>query len=78
LSIIDTATQLVQPRGSESGTNIIVNTGQAAGQRASALSSLSAGQYSNQAPTMHIPEGSILNVMVERDVPLLPYHAPNK
>jgi len=73
LSILDAATQLVQPRGSGSGTNVIVNTSQAAGQRASTLSSLSAGQYSNQTPTMHTPEGFILNVIVERDIQLSVY-----
>jgi type IV secretion system protein VirB10 len=73
LSILDAAAQLVQSRGSGTGTNVIINVGQAAGQHASALSSPSSGQYSNQAPTMHTPEGFILNVMVEHDVPLLPY-----
>jgi len=33
----------------------------------------SAGQYSNQTPTMHTPEGFILNVIVERDIQLSVY-----
>jgi type IV secretory pathway VirB10-like protein len=78
LSVLDAATQLAQPRGSGSGTNVIVNTGQAAEQRASALSSSAVGPYSNQMPTMHTPQGFILNVMVERDVPLSPYHTPSE
>jgi len=75
LSILDAATQLVQPRGSGGGASVIVNAGQASGQRASTLSSLSTGQYSNQTPTMHTPEGFILNVMVQHDVPLSAYQS---
>jgi len=77
LSILDSATQLVQSRGSGSGANVIVNAGQATGQRASALSSLSVGQNLNQMPTMHSAEGFILNVMVERDLSLSHYQAPS-
>jgi type IV secretory pathway VirB10-like protein len=77
LSILDAAIQLVQPRGSGNGTNVILNAGQVTGQRASTLSSLSANQNSNQTPTMHTPEGFILNVMVERDLSLSPYQAPS-
>jgi type IV secretion system protein VirB10 len=75
LSIVDGATQLVQPRGLGSGTNVIVNAGQAGGQRASALGALTTSQYSGSTPTMHTPENFILNVMVERDLSLSPYHA---
>lgn len=78
LSVLAAGAQLAQPRASGCGFSGCQESagqaiGSAVGSNVANAATQTYGRTLYQPPTMHVPAGYILNVMVERDLPLPAY-----